>query len=88
MTQTPNKSSAFTAHYRRINITFQAIDERNQRLYSSLLAMRDNRLYLEKYASFKEYCDIELKEWGGYEKVQSIFTAFEGIDTQQGGVSC
>ncbi|MBD2458181.1 hypothetical protein H6G80_29460 [Nostoc sp. FACHB-87] len=65
-----------------IKETFTAIDRFEWQAVEEILQMRDNQLYREAgYKSFKEYCQKELSDWGGYRRINQLLGAKKVKDT-------
>ncbi|BAT56822.1 hypothetical protein NOS3756_58340 (plasmid) [Nostoc sp. NIES-3756] len=65
-----------------IKETFTTIDRFESQAVEEILQMRDKQMYLEAgYTSFKEYCQHELSDWGGFRRINQLLGAKKVIDT-------
>ncbi|MBD2253350.1 hypothetical protein [Nostoc parmelioides] len=65
-----------------IQETFTSIDRFEWQAVEEILQMRDKQMYLEAgYTSFKEYCQHELSDWGGFRRINQLLGAKKVIDT-------
>ncbi|BCL39940.1 hypothetical protein [Nostoc sp. MS1] len=65
-----------------IKETFTSIDRFESQAVEEILQMRDKQMYLEAgYTSFKEYCQHELSDWGGFRRINQLLGAKKVIDT-------
>jgi hypothetical protein len=65
-----------------IKETFITIDRFESQAVEEILQMRDKQMYLEAgYTSFKEYCQHELSDWGGFRRINQLLGAKKVIDT-------
>lgn len=65
--------SRFTPRLNKVKTKLDVIDAELLSLRQKLQYVRDNGIFKDGgYSTFEEYCDFELKEFGGYARVKQI----------------